>query len=125
MSPSAVLVGSCEADSVVGEVIGEPCAPKWTLNFDLAGLGLCGGEMAVVFWSGLGAGFRNLEQERGVNQHGALFGQLGSGCSSTSTRNAVGGDPMSALCHEVAQQDETKSRVWVKVMRSSLLANER
>lgn len=59
----------CEAKGVVGELIGEPCAPKETWKCDCLGLGLLGGEMAVVLCSGLGAGFRNLEQETVEDQH--------------------------------------------------------
>lgn len=49
--------------------MGEPCAPKETWKCDFLGLGLVGGEMAVVLCSGLGAGFRNLEQETVEDQH--------------------------------------------------------
>lgn len=58
-----------EAKGVVGELMGEPCAPKETWKCAFLGLGLFGGEMAVVLCSGLGAGFRNLEEERDEDQH--------------------------------------------------------
>lgn len=87
-----VLVEDSETDGVVGEVMGEPCAPKARLNLGLLWLGLLGGEMAVVFCSGLGAGFRNLEEKRGVDQHEALLGNsvLVAVVRARATRLAAG-----------------------------------
>lgn len=45
--------------------------------------------MAVVLCSGLGAGFRNLEQQTVEDQHEVRLGQLGSACSSTRAKQSV------------------------------------
>ena len=63
--------------------------PKETWKCDFLGLGLVGGEMAVVLCSGLGAGFRNLEQERVEDQHEVRLELVGSACSSTRARLSV------------------------------------
>lgn len=45
--------------------------------------------MAVVLCSGLGAGFRNLEQETDEDQHEVRCERLGSACSSTRAGQSV------------------------------------
>ena len=45
--------------------------------------------MAVVLCSGLGAGFRNLEQETVEDQHGVRRELFGSACSSTRGGQSV------------------------------------